>query len=124
MSTSEVIFSLLMIFCLYPRDNFTVPDVVEEQVFEMAQDKPELFGCPIYINQATKEQLMTLPQIGEVRADEIIRYRSLKPFEHVDELLNIKGIGKKRLELLKSKIVMKPSDCRLLVKHHHYEAKN
>ena len=54
---------------------------------------------PININTATKEQLMALPGIGEVYAQRILAYRENHgPFQKVGDLLNVQGIGKKRLE--------------------------
>ena len=54
---------------------------------------------PININTATKEQLMALPGIGEVYAQRILAYREAHgEFHKVGDLLNVQGIGKKRLE--------------------------
>lgn len=54
---------------------------------------------PININQATKEEFMTLPGIGEVLAQRILTYREENgPFTHVEEIMNVAGIGKKRME--------------------------
>ena len=54
---------------------------------------------PVLINQAGKKEFMALPGIGEVLAKRIIRYREENgPFSSVEELLNVEGIGKKRLE--------------------------
>lgn len=48
----------------------------------------------ININTATAEQLTQLPGIGETIAERIIRYREENgPFQSVDDLLNVKGIG-------------------------------
>ena len=53
---------------------------------------------PIDINTATQEQLETLPGIGPVLAGRIIQYRRQHGrFGSVDELLEVKGIGTKRL---------------------------
>ena len=56
----------------------------------------------IDINVATKSQLMNLPGIGASFAERIIDYRKTHgTFASVDELLNVKGIGKKKLEKLR-----------------------
>jgi comEA protein len=56
----------------------------------------------ININVATKHQLMSLPGIGETYADRIIEHRTLHgEFRSVEGLLNVKGIGKKKLEKLR-----------------------
>ena len=55
----------------------------------------------IDINTATIEELQTLPNIGPKTAKSIIKYREKHPFESVDELVEVKGIGEKRLKKLK-----------------------
>lgn len=60
---------------------------------------------PLDINNATKEELIALPGIAEVRAEAIIAYRAKHGnFSEVDELKNIKGIGDKKLESLKKHV--------------------
>ena len=51
----------------------------------------------ININTATAEELCTLPGIGHVTANAIIEYRNANgPFEYIEQLMNIKGIGSKK----------------------------
>ena len=52
----------------------------------------------ININTVTKEDLMTVSGIGEVYATRIIEYREqIGYFTCLEELLEVKGIGEKRL---------------------------
>jgi len=59
----------------------------------------------ININTATKEALMTLPGIGEVKAQAIIDYRETNgSFVDIEELQKVSGIGPITFEKLKDKI--------------------
>lgn len=58
-------------------------------------------GSLLDLNTATAAQLEELPGIGPVRAADIVRYRSAHPFQSVDELTNISGIGPKTLEKIR-----------------------
>lgn len=55
----------------------------------------------ININTADKQELMLLPGIGAVTADNILQYREeYKKFNSVEEITNVKGIGKGTLQKL------------------------
>lgn len=61
----------------------------------------------ININTCTKEELMSLPGIGEVLADRIIQYREKTPFKKVEDLMNVSGIGEKKFESIKDMIIVR-----------------
>lgn len=59
----------------------------------------------VNINTASLEELCTLDGIGEVIAGRIIEYRGENgPFTSADELINVKGIGEKKLEDIRDRI--------------------
>ncbi|MGL5615344.1 MAG: helix-hairpin-helix domain-containing protein [Sarcina sp.] len=61
----------------------------------------------ININKASKEELMTLTGIGEVKAESILSYRESKgAFKSIEELAKVDGIGIKTVEKLKEKITL------------------
>ena len=54
------------------------------------------------LNTATAEQLDTLPGVGPATAAAIIDHReSSGPFDSVDDLLDVRGIGEAKLEALR-----------------------
>lgn len=55
-------------------------------------------GGMVNLNTASEAELDTLPGVGPVTAKKIIEYRtSIGSFKSVDDLLNVKGIGDKKL---------------------------
>jgi len=57
---------------------------------------------PVNINTATSEELQSVPGIGPVTAEKILKMRKARGrFRSVNELRAIKGIGPKRLAKMK-----------------------
>lgn len=52
----------------------------------------------VNINEATKEQLMTIPGIGPAKAEAIMQYREEISFRQKEEIMNVSGIGEKTFE--------------------------
>ncbi|MGN0335421.1 MAG: ComEA family DNA-binding protein [Lachnospiraceae bacterium] len=65
----------------------------EEYGNSTASDEQESERRLVDINTASREELMTLPWIGEVRAEAIISYRETSgKFQTIEEVMNVRGI--------------------------------
>lgn len=66
-----------------------------------------LVGEKININTACAKDLTRLPNIGAVRAEEIISYRQANGgFSDITQLLEVKGIGQKTFDAIKDYITV------------------
>ncbi len=63
----------------------------------------------ININTATEDELQLLPAIGTTRARDIVAYREAQgPFERVEDLLAVPGIGPATYERVAPHITVAP----------------
>jgi competence ComEA-like helix-hairpin-helix protein len=101
-----------------------------------ATKKPPL--QPINLNAANSEELQQVPGIGPATAEKILLMRkSYGAFKSVDDLLAIRGIGKKRLDKMRKYLIAgrspaaskpaatgsaKPATCSACVKNTAAEA--
>ena len=61
----------------------------------------------VNLNTATKDELVALPGIGPAKAQAILDYRSKNgAFKSIEELKDVKGIGAKRYEKIKSELTV------------------
>jgi len=64
-------------------------------------------GGKIDINKASATELTQLQKVGPTTAERIVAYRKANgPFKSADELMNVKGVGEKILELNKDRITV------------------
>ncbi|MBQ8636840.1 MAG: helix-hairpin-helix domain-containing protein [Clostridia bacterium] len=67
---------------------------------------PVITDSRININTATLEELDKLEGIGPVIAERIILYREKNPFSSIEQIMNVKGIGKKKYDAIKNLITV------------------
>lgn len=75
-----------------------LPQVLEPEGSGSSQD-----GL-VSINKGTKEELMSLPGIGDKTADKIIDYREATPFGAIEDIQEVSGIGEKKFQDIQDKI--------------------
>lgn len=81
--------------------------VLAETNAEESTAEDDTAAYKVHINTASKQELMTLPGIGEVMSDRIIAYRTdVGPFRSKEELRKVKGISKRKLEQLMPFIIV------------------
>lgn len=68
--------------------------------------KETALTAPIDINRADAAELQRLPGIGPVLAQRILDERNHRPFQTVDELIRVAGIGPKTLEKIRPYVMV------------------
>ena len=104
-------FPLALVALLVVGISLSVTPVVTAGV--SAADDPSDKRPPaskIDLNQATPEQLQTIPGIGPSLAQRIVDFRAKQgPFRRVEDLLKIKGIGEKSFQKLRGYVKVTPA---------------
>ena len=73
-----------------------------ERKEQVAKSRQAGHNSKLDINRATVRELQNLPGIGEVLAQRVVEHRkAYGPFQTIDELKSVKGIGRKRIEQLR-----------------------
>ncbi len=69
--------------------------------------EPKDENGPVSINTASKDELMSLPNIGPATAENIIAHREEHgPFERLEDLTDVRGIGEATLDDLEGLITL------------------
>ena len=72
---------------------------------EDSSGQVQLSDGKVDLNRAAKEELMTLPGIGETKAEAILQYRKEHgPFQTIEELMQVSGIGEALFEKIKNRV--------------------
>ena len=90
------------------RESIPVPVISPKVLFESSlierersDFQPDHMRLLVDLNESSRMELEALPGIGMVLADRIVSYRSTYGgFQHVGDLVNVSGIGEKRLRRL------------------------
>jgi competence protein ComEA len=91
-----------------PRIGEDIDEKKEEiQTVQDSGSGEESSSGKVNINIASKEEIMTLPGIGEVLATRIVEYRENNKFATIEDIKNVSGIGDKKFEGIKDLIIVK-----------------
>lgn len=91
-----------------PSLNEEIEEYVASEAGENVLEESEAVGGKININVADASALQTINGVGESLANKIINYRQKNgKFKSIDDLKNVSGIGEKKFENIKDKIVVK-----------------
>jgi competence protein ComEA len=78
------------------------PKEIKLKIGRMEANKLLTFSIPLDLNRVSIEDLCLIPGIGESLAREIVTYRQRrKGFRSVEELKNVKGVGKEKYQSYK-----------------------
>ncbi|WP_300750832.1 helix-hairpin-helix domain-containing protein [uncultured Oscillibacter sp.] len=103
---------LCLLLGLFLRDRAAMeaPAAVETALTAPVEEvRPDL--SPVNLNTADEAALTALPGIGEALAARIVEYREAHgPFEAVEDLTNVSGIGQGKLAALEGLVTVEDSE--------------
>ena len=77
-----------------------------KSIDEKTNNASKKITLPININTASEKELDALPGIGPAIARRIVEHRSSQPFTNIEDIMQVKGIGKKKFDKLKELITV------------------
>jgi competence protein ComEA len=88
-------------------DRKTLATETVETAVDVSQEEILPDVSPLDLNTATAEDLTLLPGIGEELANRIVEYREANgPFESVEELMEVSGIGEAKFAALADRVTV------------------
>jgi competence protein ComEA len=103
---------LCVLLILFFQDRTRMEEAGVETEIEVPQEEilPDL--SPLNLNTATQEELAQLPGIGEELARRIVEHREANgPFETIEELMEVSGIGEGKFADLEGRITVNGEDA-------------
>lgn len=83
------------------------PEIINDACIDSDTDNSNVNNELVNINTASKDELMTIPGIGESKADTIIKYREENGnFKSIEDIKNVSGIGESLFEKIKDYITV------------------
>jgi competence protein ComEA len=84
-------------------------EIIKIKLGRMEARKLIVFSLPLDLNRASAEDLSLVPGVGDPLGREIVAYRERRrAFNSVEELKNVKGIGDKTFESIKTYFIVNP----------------
>lgn len=103
-----ILNSNISVYVPYENEEYEGNGIIRSQEQTMwGQDAPDsgISGSnTVNINSASESELITLPGIGEATARAIIEYREQTPFERIEDIMNVPGIGEAKFNSIRDLI--------------------
>ena len=113
LSPTERVVLILMLIAILVLVAYRIFDAVPKAesgvvIEQAAASSAPAEDAPVDLNAADRAALLTLPGIGESKADAILAYREEHgPFKKLDDLLNVSGIGPSIVDGLRDRVVVR-----------------
>ena len=77
-----------------------------KSIDEKTHNASKKITLPINISTASEKELDALPGIGPAIAKRIVEHRNSQPFTNIEDIMQVKGIGKKKFDKFKELITV------------------